>query len=220
MPHVSTLLDLTAWFFFEMTYNHKLESKTSNRSTDLAFMFGFQSICSQGSMAPPHCDMKQIENSSILHTRQRGTERPSHLAELTEHVRERKGLALHQLTLRIHSHQNIILKTASIGLQPKSVGHTVCSSSISGWGRSIGTSNLDLFWAGSLEFSLTTVAFLFKNCLGRGEKEEKIVTGSSQVLIIWRCEMSRDHKNVYTTRERREWKRTHGRIENNRWRRK
>lgn len=172
MPHVSTL-GLDCLVSFEMTYNHKLESKTSNRSTDLAFMFGCQSICSQGSMAPPHCVMKQIKNSSILHTRQRGTERPSHLAELTEHVRERKGLALHQLTLRIHSHQNIILKTASIGLQPKSVGHTVCSSSISGWGGSIGASNLDLFWAGSLEFSLTIVAFLFENCLGRMVKRRK-----------------------------------------------
>ena len=96
MPHVSTLLDLTAWLL-----NHKLESKTSNRSTDLAFMFGFQSICSQGSMAPPHCVMKQIRNSSSLHTRQRETERVSHLAEVTEHVRQRKGLALHQVTLRI-----------------------------------------------------------------------------------------------------------------------
>lgn len=108
MPHVS----------FEMTYNHKLESKTFSRSTDLAFMFGFQSICSQGSMAPPHCVMKQIKNSSILHTRQRGTERVSHLAEVTEHVRERKGLALHQLTLRITLTKTSFLKCHPLVFSP------------------------------------------------------------------------------------------------------
>ena len=90
---------------------------------------------------------------------------------------------------------------ASIGLQPKSVGHTDCSTC----GGSIGTSNFDLFLAGSLEFSLTTVAFLFENCLGRMvKKRKKIVTASNQVLIIWRCEMLRDHENVYTIREMRE----------------
>lgn len=95
----------------------------------------------------------------------------------------------------------------SIGLQPKSVGHTVCST----WGGSIGTSNFDLLLAGSLEFSLTIVAFLLENCLGRMAKRRKKNSNSFQ--------SGTDHLEMWDVKG--PWKRLHHkrkeRVKKNTW---
>lgn len=169
MPHVSTFLDLTACSLRWLTTT-SWKVRLSVGPPTWPLCLGFKVSAAKDPWHSPLC-YEADKNSSILHTRQRGTERGQPLKRSQSMPEREKGLHsiswLSQITLPKHHFKNAIhWSSAQISWA------LVCST----WGVLLWLAILtSIFWLAHWN-SVEQLLLFFENCLGRMVKRRKKIS--------------------------------------------